>query len=613
MRIKVSINKSKKKITNKNISKATEGVLKSYKKKISNNNIKITPPKKNLKILENKKTVINKIEKNSKKLETTKKKNNNNNQNNKTRYNRNKQEKETNMKTKQTIIKKKINSWKDEERERKNVSIKKINKEKQNNKEKWLGYKNKTFSRWHKKSIKYNKKVFKWLDLIIHCYMHYQLCFCNTRNINNSKLRGVSRYNYENIHNIINNKLSKYIKVDDDTNLFYNFKHCKFKRTKKKSRRYDFNYLKKIFFYIFNESKCSNEVKENLYKLDLKTDLECIAFTKNSKFNDYKCLNNGNINDLYTLFSVNTKNSSVNYYLVFKDKKKCIYYSTKLKPFLNHSRASLAILYENSNKKFIFKLIYYNEDLYDDIKKLNKNKNLLGFNPLLITNPIQKITNPLQNSNCFILIIMEKYTMNFTKFIDIHSDKLKNEAYFKNLIYILNEIMEQIDIILKSNDTTNIKKYKFLPLDLKPENIVIKTGNTNNILDVKLCDLDGFIIKKNFLNRIEINTTRPFTPPELKTIDFQNFNVKAFFDRPNIYNIFSWYIGTLGYCALFDTSTHVFDNIDNSLLKLKKKDQNSSSSIEKRFIKQIIQCLHKDPKRRRNFYNFNKSSINKLL
>ena len=57
MKIEVSINKSKKKITNKNITKATEDVLKTYKtKNFSNNNIKITSKKhSNSKTLQKKK------------------------------------------------------------------------------------------------------------------------------------------------------------------------------------------------------------------------------------------------------------------------------------------------------------------------------------------------------------------------------------------------------------------------------------------------------------------------------------------------------------------------------------------------------------------------------
>lgn len=241
---------------------------------------------------------------------------------------------------------------------------------------------------------------------------------------------------------------------------------------------------------------------------------------------------------------------------------------------------------------------------------MNKNKNLLGFNPLVISN--------INKDKCLILIMMEKYTMNFSKYININ--KLKNELYFKNIIYILNEIMKQIVIILKLNKSSKVKDFDFLPLDLKTENIVININNNNNCItiDAKLCDLDGFITNKLGLNRIKITqyeNTPPLRPLELK---IKNHN-RAMPIRNEVLStcdldsLFSWYIGTLGYSAIFDNSTPDFTNIDNYLKQLKKEEQNSTCTIKKRFIKEIIRCLHKDPNQRRHFYkNKGKKIINEF-
>lgn len=323
MKIKSNIPKN---ITNENITKATKHVLKHYKTQhLSNNNIKITSKTHlNSKTLQNKKQVINKIKENSKKLKTTKEKQTRNKiQSNKNKSNKIKQQKKTNMKKTQTITKKKIDKWKHEEKKRKNVSRKKIKTEEKI--QKWWGDYDQEYSEWHNKTIKNNPNVFEWLDFIIHVYMYYQLCFTNEKIINDSKLINAhtSRTNYETIYDGIINSLKNYLIIEHNKNIFYTLKQFKIKNH---SLKKDGECFKKNFFSIFNKSKCSNKVEENLFdNLDLKNDLQCIAFTYDTKFNRYDCSTTRKTIRLLSTFYQNSLNKNEHvYYLVFRDTEKYI-------------------------------------------------------------------------------------------------------------------------------------------------------------------------------------------------------------------------------------------------------------------------------------------------
>ena len=250
--------------------------------------------------------------------------------------------------------------------------------------------------------------------------------------------------------------------------------------------------------------------------------------------------------------------------IIFKDQENN-YYSTYLDK-IETSGVSGAVIYRTNNENILLK---YNEG-YDDqtfnaLQSLSVQPELMNYNPLKVYgNP--QLTHEGREP-CGILIIMEKYSSDFETFIRDHlSNNMNKTQKIKLIKHILNETMKQIDVILQLNESNNLSKYKYLPLDLKPANILIKTGNTNNSLDVKLCDLDGFIVFRRESNQENIIGNTPIQrPPELKHLP-RSISLKLINKSITSNKLFSWYIGFIGYMALNNKTIEDLSENLNGLL-----------------------------------------------
>ena len=294
--------------------------------------------------------------------------------------------------------------------------------------------------------------------------------------------------------------------------------------------------------------------------------------------------------------------------IIFKDQENN-YYFTYLER-IETGGFSGAVIYRTNNENILLK---YNQD-YDDqtfnaLQTLSKQSELMNYNPLKVYGSPQ-LTHEGREP-CGILIIMEKYSCDFQTFITDNLSKMNKTPKIKIIKHILNETMKQIDVILKLNESNNLSKYKYLPLDLKPANILIKTGNGNNILDVKLCDLDGFIVfKRPSNNKNTIGNVLIQRPPELNSAsDGRGRNRSIILNLINSSitsnKLFSWYIGFIGYMALNDK---IFDNLPEYLTGSQLQGElvtTNNTNNTSNLINEIKKCLNENPEERRNFYKEN--------
>ena len=273
------------------------------------------------------------------------------------------------------------------------------------------------------------------------------------------------------------------------------------------------------------------------------------------------------------------------------------YYVTTLKKI---NSGKYGEIYEcGINPHLCIKQFRHPEDkVIDNVKKVlstirNTNKDneyhLMLYRPLCnISYPMNNIGDDEVNDNS-LLILMNKYDSDLKKYVDDYSPD----------IITINSIL---NILMKQISTVNNISGMFT-LDLKPENVLVNYDFEYNIIDVKLCDLDGFVINDELVN------TPGYRNVFLKSKVANNICIKkknlARLSNLEKDRLLSWYLGLIGLYCIMQPETAGFDNPQATLQTYIQAQPSNQSHNIMNFLNKISECLTPDIKKRRPFRNKN--------